>query len=175
METGDATKGIAAQLDLARFYLAWELPHEAMGVIKYIKITNPQASKAPELIGLMGVAQTMAGRGREAIETLSAPEIADDAASQLWASMAALMSGDPIEARKRFARGSSALAGFSPEYKAKFTLNEALAAQQTGDMAGANIYAERAKDLALEPYTKEMAQIIMARASGELGQIKNSN
>ena len=174
METNDPAKGIAAQLDLARFYLAWELPHEALGIVKMIKVVYPQSQKEPELMAIQGIAQAMAGRGREALETLSAPELADDGASQLWAAMAALASGDPAEARKRFVRGSSALQGFSPEYQAKFTLNEAIAAQQTNDLSAAKLYADRAKDLAVENFTKEMAQLIAARANGELGQTQSA-
>ncbi len=170
IETNDKSKGIAAQLDLARFYLAWELPHEALGVVKMIKAMYPQSLKDTDVIGLQGIAQAMAGRGREALETLSSPEVANDGASQLWAAMAALSAGDPEEARKRFLSGESALAAFSPEYQAKFTLNEAIAAHQMGDKSAAKLYSDRASDLAVDPYTKEMSQLIAARAAGELGQ-----
>ena len=45
------------------------------------------------------------GRGREALEILNAPEIMQDAASHLWAALAAEAIGDPTEARKQFQLG----------------------------------------------------------------------
>ncbi|KAF0110448.1 MAG: hypothetical protein FD128_1768, partial [Hyphomonadaceae bacterium] len=169
VEANDMTKGFALQTDLAKFYLAWEMPHEALGVVRTIKATNPEAAHTAQIIGLQGIAQTAMLRGREALETLSALELTDDAASQLWAAMAAMQSGDPAEARKRFEAGASALAGFSKEQQAKFLLNEAIAAYQLEDFVAAQLNAERAKALATQENTKELASLIRAQVDGKTG------
>jgi len=171
IEANEMAKGFQAQTELARFYLAWDMPHEALGVVRSIKATNPEATHTAEVIGLQGVAQTAMLRGREALETLSSAEVADDPASQLWASVAALQSGDPTEARKRFAIGVSALAGFSKEQQAKFLLNEAISAFQLEDLVAAQLNAERAKALATDERTKEFSSLIGAQVDGKNGNV----
>lgn len=169
-EFNDPSKGINSQLNLARFYLAWEMAPEALGQVKNIKTTNPSAMRDPEVLAIQGIAQTMMNRGREALETLSSLEIEQDPASQLWAAVAALAAGDPAEARKRFERGQSALTGFTTEQQAKFLITEATAAIQLGDYPAAASLASRAQNLATEKLTKELAELTKAIGQGHSHQ-----
>lgn len=164
VEAGDQAKGVKAQLDLARFYLAWELAPEALGVIRAIKATKPEYLRSPDVMGLQGASLAMVGRGREALESLSAPELSDDAASHLWAAMAAFISGDPKEARARFDKGQSALPAFTPEMQARFKLIEAKSALALEDYVGAGFFAQSSHELASEAGTKEEAKLIQSMA-----------
>lgn len=171
IEAGDQAKGVKAQLDLARFYLAWELSPEALGVIRAIKATKPEYLRAPEVMGLQGAALAMIGRGREALESLSAPELSGDSASHLWAAMAAFSSGDPMEARARFEKGQSALPAFTPEMQALFKLIEAKSAYALEDYVGAGFFAQNAHELASENNTKEEAKLQQAMALAKSGEL----
>ena len=169
-EIDDNTKGIQAQINLARFYLAWEMGEEALGVVKVLRSMHPEQQNDPELLAMMGIAQTMMGRGREALQTLNSLELKDDAASHLWATIAAMDAGNPEEATKQFEQGAPALETFSKDYQAKFVLADAMASLQTKDYAGAVLSAKKANELAGDPHTKEMARLIEAQSEGELGQ-----
>jgi len=174
-EVGEANGGIKAQMDLARFYLAWNLAPEALGVLRAIKDNQPDYARTPELLGLYGASLALMGRGREALEILNSPELMQDAASHLWAAMAAEATGDPTEARKQFQLGVPALAAFSPQMQAQFKLNEAEAAYYLGDFQGSAFYAQAAYDLATEPFTKENAKLRKAMAQAENGQDNEAN
>ena len=169
-EVSEENAGIKAQMDLARFYLAWNLAPEALGVLRAIKDNQPDYARTPELLGLYGASLALMGRGREALEILNSPELMQDAASHLWAALAAESIGDPTEARKQFQLGVPALAAFSPQMQAQFKLNEAEAAYYLGDFQGSAFYAQAAYDLATDPFTKENAKLRKAMAQAENGQ-----
>lgn len=162
--------GIAASLNLARFYLAWEMGEEALGQLKLIASVKPELERNPQILALQGAAQAMMGRGRDALITLSAPELADDAASHLWATLAAQDAGDPNEARRHFALGIPALNYFNDEYRAKFLLADAVSALQTEDYVGAAIAARKASEVSKNPHDYETALVTKARAEGAMGK-----
>jgi tetratricopeptide (TPR) repeat protein len=173
-EMGEAAGGIKAQLDLARFYMAWDFAPEALGVIKSIKAANPDYLHSPDVIGLNGAALALLGRGREAIEILASPEVASDAAAHLWSALAANASGDAVEARRQFQMGQAALAAFSPDMQAKFKLAESEAAYNTQDFQGSAFFAQSAFDSATDAFTKEKAKLQKANADAKLGEIEKA-
>lgn len=163
----DPAAGIKAPLDLARFYLAWEMPQEALGVIRFIKAVRPQLMQSPEIIGLQGASLALIGRGREALETLTSPELADDASAYLWSAMACFQMGDPKCAREKFALGQNALSAFAEDQQAKFRLIEAQSALIEGDFKAAQFNADTALQMAETPQTTDFARLIKALALGE--------
>lgn len=163
----DPAAGIKSPLDLARFYLAWEMPQEALGVIRYIKAIRPQYAQSPDVIGLQGASLALIGRGREALETLTSPELADDGAAYLWSAMACFQMGDPKCAREKYALGQNALSAFTEDQQAKFRLIEAQSALLEGDIKAAQFNADTALQMAESPQTNDFARLIKALALAE--------
>ena len=108
-------------------------------------------ARTPELLGLYGASLALMGRGREALEILNSPELMQDAASHLWAALAAEAIGDPTEARKQFQLGVPALAAFSPQMQAQFKLNEAEATYYLGAVSYTHldVYKRQALQMSL--------------------------
>lgn len=168
-EVGTPEKGVRAQLDLARFLLAWELAPEALGVLRTVKASSPTVERAPELLGLTGAALALMGRGREALEVLGQPELMTDPAAHLWAALAAQSNGDPAEARTRYEKGEVALAAYVPEQQAMFRLSDGEAALALGDTSRAGSQARQAMADATSPRTKALATLLAARAAAAAG------
>ncbi|MEN9856643.1 MAG: hypothetical protein RLZZ157_1769, partial [Pseudomonadota bacterium] len=173
-EVGDPAAGISARLDLARFLVAWDLGAEAAGLLRHIKTDDPTQARDPHVLALEGIAQTLIGHGKQGLELLSSPEIANDPASQLWAGLAAQQADNSEEARNRFARGQDALSGFAPERRALFQIAHAQAALNLGDAMSARTLARKARTEAQDETTKLQAQLVYARALAKLGQNKDA-
>ena len=169
-EIGGTGLAMAARLDLARFYLAWEMGSEAAGVLRQVRSDVPVAAEFPDLIALEGIATLMAGNSKDAFTKLSDANLANDASTQLWAGLAAYQNGHLGEARLRFERGESALRLFEPEYRARFSIANGQAAMDLGDFALANSSATSAQSDAQEPTTQMKAALLAARSMANLGR-----
>jgi tetratricopeptide (TPR) repeat protein len=171
IEAGGEDGAARARMDLARFLLAWELAPEAHAILRNLKAELPALQRAPEVLGLEGAALTMMLRNRQALNTLSQPEIVSDPASQLWAGLAAAQSGDPAEARRRFERGREALSAFAPEQRARFRIADGKSALDLGDPTLAARQSEAAQGEATDPRTRMLATLLRAQAMGAAGKI----
>jgi hypothetical protein len=173
-ESGATNSGVQKRLDLARFLLAWDLGPEALGVLKQLELAVPTLDRVPEFVALEGIAHVLIGRGKEALDILSQPEVASDAASQLWAGLAAHQQGNPEEALLRFERGAPALAKFWPEQQAIFHLAQAKSALAQGNSESAGSFANRALDVATTVETKQEAQFVAASADAKMGKTEKA-
>jgi hypothetical protein len=169
-ELGGTGITIGARLDLARFYMGWELASEAAGVLRQVRSDVPVVSEFPDLIALEGIATLMTGNSKDAYTKLSDPNLANDPASQLWAGLAAYQNGNLGEARLRFERGESALKLFEPDIRARFAIANGEAAMDLGDFALANNQAVKAQSDAQEPNTQLNAALLAARSMASLGR-----
>jgi hypothetical protein len=174
IELGDSSNKINARLDLARFLVAWDLGTEAKGLIRQLRSDVPALERLPQLLAIEGIATLMSGNGKAAMDLLSEPELAEDPAAQLWAGLAAQMSGNPSEARLRFERGKSVLQNFEPEYRARFNIANGNAALELGDGALAMMTASSAQREAQDTITQLQAALLAARAMGATGRVNEA-
>lgn len=174
LELGDSNNKITARVDLARFLVAWDLGAEASGVIRQLRSDVPALERSPELLALEGIATLMGGHGKAALDLLSQPEVAEDPAAQLWAGLAAQMSGNASEARVRFERGKTALQNFEPEYRARFNIANGNAALELGDGALASMAGNSAQREAQDGLTQLQAALLAARAMAATGRINEA-
>ncbi|MFY7760456.1 tetratricopeptide repeat protein [Aquidulcibacter sp.] len=174
IELGDTNNKISARLDLARFLVAWDLGAEASGVIRQLRSDVPALERSPELLALEGIATLMGGHGKAALDLLSEPEVAEDPAAQLWAGLAAQVSGNSSEARVRFERGKTALQNFEPEYRARFNIANGNAALELGDGALASMTGSSAQREAQDSLTQLQAALLAARAMGATGRVNEA-
>ena len=136
--------GVQARLGLARFLIGEQLSFETIGVLNLLAKGNPAILSDAEFRGLRGAARAMAGRYKDAQADFSAPAVASDPASALWRGYVSTKVGDNAGAREQFARGRSALAQFTPEWRARFARVDAEAALALGDLAAAGEALARA-------------------------------
>ncbi len=75
---------LAARVDLARFYLAWERSAEAKGVLDVALKDNPPTAADPVALVLRAVASLMLERPQDAIKDLSSPVVGNQFDAPLW-------------------------------------------------------------------------------------------
>jgi tetratricopeptide (TPR) repeat protein len=169
-EKGKAA-GFQARMSLARFLIGSELAHEAIGVLNMVAAADERMMSDPELRGLRGAARVMAGRYRDAQADFSSPILSDDPASALWRGYAAAKVGDATGAREQLAAGRSALAQFSPKWRARFIAAEAQAAVALGDFGAAKAALVRAPAEGIESDEISALQLARARLMEAEGQV----
>jgi tetratricopeptide (TPR) repeat protein len=75
---------LAARVDLARFYLAWERSAEAKGVLDVALKDNPPTAADPVALVLRAVADLMLERPQEALKDLGSPVVGNQFDAPLW-------------------------------------------------------------------------------------------
>ncbi|WP_205598337.1 hypothetical protein [Caulobacter sp. 17J65-9] len=137
LEAQQADAGVNARMALARFLVGTELSYEAIGVLDGLARQNQAVLADPEFRGLRGAARAMVGRWREAQADFSAPVLASDASAELWRGYTDARLGHYADARKGFQQGARAIDLFPAKWKARFAIEHARAAIETGDLRAA--------------------------------------
>ena len=94
--------GASAALDLARFYMGHQQPHEALGILKFATIERPELEQDPSVVAMRGVANYMVGRLKEAEQDLSRGVLRGDESTALWRGMVAAGRGEWERAIEHF-------------------------------------------------------------------------
>ncbi len=161
--TDDPRQPIEARLALTRFLVGSGLGFEAIGVVNALVNKTQSLQGEPELRGLRGAARASIGRLEEAAADFSSGSLAGDPSTRVWQGYLAANQADWVSARRDFAAGAAVIDQFPAEWRARFGTAHALAALETGDLAGARqlldyVFAQNA------PATDQLAaRLIQAR------------
>ncbi|MFT3811622.1 MAG: hypothetical protein QM698_17045 [Micropepsaceae bacterium] len=129
---GDKDVGVeAGRLALARFYLAYDLGPEALGVLQMIVAEDEAITSDPAFRALRAAALIQMQRYAEAEADLASSSLDDDPAAQLWRGLAAAGLEKWGMARDLVERGEPALADFRTDWQARFRLAGARGAIET--------------------------------------------
>ena len=158
-----AAAPVVARMALARFLVGSELSYEAVGVLNLLARTNETVLSDPEFRGLRGAARAMVGRHKEAQADFAAPPLMGDRSAALWRGYVEAKQGAWAEARKAFAEGASVIDSFSPKWRARFAVEHARAAVETGDLPAARALLAYAFEQDVAPLEQLAARLVQAR------------
>jgi tetratricopeptide (TPR) repeat protein len=133
-----------ARMDLARFYMARGMYHEAKGVADFILDDSKPGSEDPGALLLRAVAHIIIGRPTAGLHDLANPVIGNNYDSQLWQGLAKARQGKWAEAREKFKNVEFAIASLPPELQRIVLMDAMRASLEVKDYAGA---ARRRADL----------------------------
>tara|TARA_R110000868_G_scaffold219607_1_gene470699 strand:- start:2615 stop:6118 length:3504 start_codon:yes stop_codon:yes gene_type:complete len=167
----DSSEG---RIALARFLLARGLAPEALGMLELAIDFEPQLATDSHVRTLQGVASYMMYRLDEAMDYLADPTLALDPAADLWRGMTALRLERWPEARRRLLAGQTVMPAYSPEWQARFSVAQARAALELGDIAAAQDYLYAVDEGNPDAETRLDAAYIAARIEAESGNIDNA-
>lgn len=138
----EESRRAAAQLELARFYLARDMIPEAKGVLD-VAASDERAAQDGTAIVLRAVANILMGRGADAMKDLSAGPVAKRNDIALWRALAQAKEGKWAEAREGFRTIDTATATLPLEMQ-RFAFQEAVrTAVEVRDYGGAaNLLSE---------------------------------
>src|SRR3984957_7833201 len=131
------SRRLAARVDLARFYLAWERSAEAKGVLDLALKDNPPSAADPIPLVLRAVANLMLGRPQEALKDLANPIVGNQFDAPLWRAWAYARLSRWADANEGFRDVDSRVARLPVELQRKVLGDIIRVAIEVGDLAGA--------------------------------------
>ena len=167
--------GQSALLELARFYLSWELAAEAYGPLHVAAAEDPLLEQDAQWLALKGAADIMMGRYPAALETLEKSAVRSDPAAEAWRGLAFAETGEWRKARQAFITADPLLNAYSPEWSGRFHAAAARANVRMGDAASAERHAAAAKR-SEDPIADVQANLTLgelAIASGRLNDARD--
>lgn len=132
-----------ARLDLARFYLGNNFPHEALGILSVMRGELRQADLEPSVLITLAAANTLAGRTAEALLTLNSEILRDEADTMIWRTIARVQNADFEGARLDAIGAEQAVNGYPNWVRARFHLAGIRAAISREDAALAARFLSR--------------------------------
>ncbi len=122
-----------ARLKLARFYLAERMPNEALGILRVIHNADAKYDVDPTYLVLVGAAQSLLDRAKEARGVLDKPVLDKSPDAAFWRTIAYTLDGDWQGARAQAPRARPVLGGYPPDLQNEFLLSAALSSIQLND------------------------------------------
>ncbi|MFI4936132.1 MAG: endoglucanase, partial [Caulobacterales bacterium] len=159
----------AAHLALARFLIGSQLSFETIGILDDALKTHPALGGEAEFRSLRGIARVMAGRYKEAETDFAAPGLADNPAAALWRGYIDAKQSQWTDAKREYAAGASALAQFSPLWRARFSRSATETALALGDVVGARSWINYALANRNDPIEDAQTWLVQARLAEQQG------
>ncbi|KAA5803341.1 hypothetical protein F1654_05900 [Alkalicaulis satelles] len=159
-------------LALSRFLLGWELAHEAAGAARLAADLRPEYETSPEIAALLGAAAYMAGRFSEAERHFAHPALVNDPAAKPWQGLLAAARSDWPRARRLFEEGREAMFFMDPVWRARISAAAANASLNAQDLAGAQVWLDRAFEETPDKRARAEAAFAEAGLSAAQGEIE---
>ncbi len=137
---GDGPELEAARFDLAKFYVANQLPTEALGILKLIETDNASSENTASIRAMRGIASLMLGRTKDAERDLEHRLLDNDPDAGVWQGLAAYRLGKDKDATTRFERSKQVLEEYPEKWRRRFILAATNAALDMGDQQVARDY-----------------------------------
>lgn len=125
VSTADGPELESARFDLARFYVAHELPTEALGIVSLILQDNPTSENSAAVRAIRGIASLLLGRIDDAAEDLDHRLLENDPDAGLWQGLAAYRRQKMERAETQFDRSKGVLKEYPPAWRKRFALSAA--------------------------------------------------
>ena len=167
--TTSAEQKTRARMELARFYMARGMYHEAKGVADFVLDESKPGFEDSGALMLRAVANIIIGRPAAGLHDLANPVIGANYDSQLWQGLAKGRQGKWAEAREKFKNVEFAIASLPPELQRIVVMEAMRASLEVKDYAGA---ARRRGDLdavGVPAETRPAVSVLRGRLAEALG------
>tara|TARA_R110000868_G_scaffold179061_6_gene419050 strand:+ start:2144 stop:5572 length:3429 start_codon:yes stop_codon:yes gene_type:complete len=160
-----------SRIALARFLLARDMALEALGMLDFAIAREPQLASDSHVRSLQAVAAYEMNRLDDATRFLADPSLLVDPAADLWRGMIAVGLERWPEGRRRLLAGQAVAGAYSPDWQARFSVAQARAALELGDLAAAQDFLYRVDEGEPDDRTRLDAAYIAARIEAETGNL----
>ena len=172
--TAGVEQRTAAQVDLARFYMAQRMYPEAVGVLNLALADAKAGSEDPAALIVHSLACILMGRPERGLKDLASPVIGSNYDSQLWKAMASARQGKWADAREKFKSTEFAVTSLPIDLQRIVIVEAMRASIEVKDYPGA---AKRASEIevigALPEQVGEVA-VLRGRLDEGLGHDKDA-
>jgi tetratricopeptide (TPR) repeat protein len=165
---------LAARVDLARFYLAWERSAEAKGVLDVAIKDNPPGALGPIPLVLRAVANVMLERPTEALKDLANPVVGNQFDAPLWRAWAYSRLGRWADANEGFRDVDARIARLPAELQRRVLQEIIRVAIGVGDVAGAVNAMHEFEVLGVPRELQPIIAVYNGKVLERLGRIKDA-
>ena len=162
---------LTARVDLARFYLAWEMSAEAKGILDLALMDNPPAGGDPMPLVLRAIANIMLGRPQDALKDLSNPIVGSQYDASLWRALAYAHLGRWKDAHDGFSGAEMQIVVLPLELQQKAMKEIVRAAVEVGDVTGAVNGMHEFEAMGVPPELEPSISVVSGRLAERLGRV----
>jgi hypothetical protein len=159
----------ALRLEAARFYLANDMPHEAIGMIRLAMTEQPSFENDPDNLMLSAAANAMARRSKEAGMILSNRRLEDNADAAFWRTIVASDTMDWDTSYANIKRGHAVLGAYPPKVQQSFLLAAAKSSLEYKDRPFADTLLTEINPGSLSPNRLAEYFLLRGRVAMEAG------
>ena len=165
---------LAARVDLARFYLAWERSAEAKGVLDVALRDNPPTAADPVALVLRAVASLMLERPQDALKDLSIPAVGNQFDASLWRAWADSRLMRWAEASEGFRDLDARLPHLPLALQQRLLRQAVRVAIATGDVSGASGAMHEFEVIGVPPELQPIMTVYNGKLAERLGHLQDA-
>ncbi|MBR1219764.1 tetratricopeptide repeat protein [Bradyrhizobium sp. U87765 SZCCT0131] len=165
---------LAANLDLARFYLARGFAFEAKGVMDLALAGAKPGTEDPSALIIRAIANILGDRPAAGLKDLANPVIANGYDLQLWKGLAAARQEKWPEAREKFRNAEFAIAALPKDLQREVLMAAMRASLEVKDFAGASARANDIDLIGVPDRLKPAVNVMRAELAEAMGREKDA-
>ena len=165
---------IAAQVDLARFYMARAMFPEAVGVLNLALSDSKPGAEDPSVLIVHALANILMGRPERGLKDLASPAIGANYNSQLWKAIASARQGKWADAREKFKSAEFAITSLPIDLQRIVIADAMHASIEVKDYPGAAKRASELDVIGIAPEQAAAVGVLRGRLAEGLGHDKDA-
>ena len=170
----DANSRADARMDLARFYMARGMYHEAKGVADLAISDMKVGQESPVALIVHAVASTLMGRPEQTLKDVANPVLGPGYDSELWKALAYSRQEKWVLAREKVKNAELAMSSLPADLQ-RIALTQALRASlEVKDYAGASARGSELETVGVTPELKPQALLLSGWLDEALGRDKDA-
>jgi hypothetical protein len=167
--TAGAEARTSAQVDLARFYMARGMYHEAVGVLNLVLADAKPGTEDPAALIVHSLASILMGRPERGLKDLASPMIGSNYDSQLWKAIASARQGKWADAREKFKSSEFAVRSLPIDLQRIVLADAMRASVEVKDYPGAAQRSSELEVIGLLPEQVAQVAVLRGRLAEGLG------
>ncbi len=163
-----------ARMDLAKFYMARGMYHEAKGVADLAISDMKVGEESAAALVIHAVASALIGRPEQTLKDIAQPVLGPGYDAELWKAFAFAKQGKWVEARERFKNSEFTLAALPPDLQRIGLMMALRASLEVKDYAGASARGSELEVVGIPAEMKPSATLLSAWLDEALGREKDA-
>ncbi|MDB5654312.1 MAG: tetratricopeptide 4 protein, partial [Tardiphaga sp.] len=170
----DANTRTAARMDLARFYMARGMYHEAKGVADLAISDSKTGQENPVALIVHAVASTLMGRPEQTLKDIANPVLGPGYDAELWKALAYSKQDKWVLAREKFKNAELAISSLPADLQRIALIQALRASLEVKDFAGASARGSELETLGIPPGLKPQVLLLSGWLDEALGRDKDA-
>lgn len=170
----DANSRADARMDLARFYMARGMYHEAKGIADLAISDMKVGQESPVALIVHAVASTMMGRPEQTLKDIANPVLGPGYDAELWKALAFARQEKWVLAREKFKNAELAMSSLPADLQRIALIKALRASLEVKDFAGASARGSELETVGITPEIRPQVLMLSGWLDEALGRDKDA-